>query len=118
MRNRMVDSDISGGETADLANEKQDVSARVVGPVVVDDIGDSSEGVVADLANDKEDVEGHVCPHCGLGLSMLVLADLATDEEVPSRAHELTQPSGRIDPTVILGMVGLLAMTTFNCLKK
>merc|ERR1712107_143500 len=51
------------------------------------------------------------------GLSMLVLADLATDEEVPSRAHELTQPSGRIDPTVMLGMVGLLAMTTFNCLE-
>merc|ERR1719240_2136977 len=121
----LADCDLSGGETADLGNDKRDVSEGVVAEVA-DDIADSSERVVTDLESDNEDVEGHVCPHCGLGLSIKVMADFATDEEVLSQgpidhAHERRRAAGHIDPTIKLGlmttMVGLLAMTTFNCLK-
>merc|ERR1712007_182796 len=55
----VVDRDLSRGETADLANDKGDVSEVVVADVA-DDKGDSSQGVVADLANDKEDVSQEV----------------------------------------------------------
>jgi len=119
---------------AEVADDKEDVSRELV-VEVAEDKADVSQEVVDEVADDKADVSevvaavmpGIVCPHCGLGISIKVMADPTTDEEVISQkpielARELTQAAGHIDPTIKLGlvmsMVGMLAMTTFNCLKR
>merc|ERR1712007_153513 len=134
-----ADRDLSGGETADLANDK----------------GDSLEGVQG-VMHGLEGHKGNVCPHGGWDLSKKVMADPANDEEVVLQGvdladgkgylskegmgdselgtsllsfgfnlHELTQAVGRIDSSSKFGlkvfmtsMVGLLVMTTFNRLKR
>merc|ERR1712007_158041 len=58
----VADHDLSGGETADLANDK----------------GDPSQGVVADLSTDEEDVSQEVVSDCDL--SGGETADLASDK--------------------------------------
>merc|ERR1712007_260076 len=86
----VADRDLSGGETADLANEKGDVSEGVVADVADDKGDDSSQGVVADLSlegvqgvmHGLEGHKGNVCPHGGWDLSKKVIADPANDEEV------------------------------------
>merc|ERR1712007_380287 len=79
----VADRDLSGVETADLANDKGDVSEGVVADMG-DDKGDSLEGVQG-VMHGLEGHKGNVCPHGGWDLSKEVMADPASDEEVVSQ---------------------------------
>merc|ERR1712007_236200 len=137
----VADRDLSGVETADLANDKGDVSEGVVADVA-DDKGDSLEGAQG-VMHGLEGHKGNVCPHGGWDLSKKVMADPANDEEVVLQGavdladgkgylskegmgdselgtsllsfgfnlHELTQAVGRIDSSSKFGLKVFMTST-------